>query len=394
MLGLVQDRPANDLRVRTAKRRLLVGVALGFVLVFTVAVAVPAAGQPRTLATRGRVTALAADGDRIALIVAAPYVQNGGRSFDCASVVVWEPMAGRVVRLQHPCGPGQDISLREGTRAVALAGTRAAWLHLDGGNTLETMMETAAVAQPRPATIAYGASSEGGDGEFPLEPFGDGGLLAFTVEQRCDADAVLNQGPGAPTQCPSGRKTGYVTASTVWRMPGIERCPEMYGTGYSIPKASGARRCLHVATADGELRVLAVDAGRIVVQAESGLRLLGARGSVLQEFDVRARSAQLSGDRLAIRTADAVEVYDTTSGLRTDRFPAASGLRLQDLDRDILVTASGASVTLRRLGDGRTSTIRAGRTALAQLESPGLFVAGDQRVTFTPMRDVLRKLGS
>ena len=318
-------------------------------------------------------------------------VRAEGRSYDCASVVVWEPTAGRVVRLHRPCGPGQDVSLREATRAVALAGTRAAWLHLDGGNTLETTMNTATVAHPSPATIAFGASSEGGDGQFPGEPFGDHSLLVFSVENRCDADAVLNQGPGAPNQCPPGRKTGFVTGSTVWRLPGTERCP---GAGYSTPPPSGALHCSRVATEDGELSVLALDGGRIVVQAESGLRLLSARGSVLQEFDVRARSAQLSGDRLAIRTADAVEVYDTTSGLRTARFPAASALRLQDLDHDILVTASGASVMLRRLGDGRTTSIRTGRIALAQLESSGLFVAGDRRVTFTSMRDVLRRLGS
>ena len=384
MLGLVKERPAYKLSLR-AKGRLFVGVGLGF-LVFSVAAGVPAAGQVRTLATRGRVTALAADGDRVAFIVAAPYLEPGkyGRVFPCASVVVWEPMAGRVIRLQHPCGPGQDVSLREDTRAVTLAGTRAAWLHLDGGNTLETLINTATVARTSPATIAYGASNEGGDGAFPREPFGDGTLLAFTVDQRCDADAVLNQGPGAPNQCPPGRKTGYVTAATVWRMSGFQRCPEMYGV----------RRCSRVATADGELSVLAVDANRIVVQAKSGLRLLSAKGSVLQELDVRARSAQLSGARLAIRTTDAVEVYDTSSGQRTARFPAASALRLQDLDRDILVTASGGSVTLRRLGNGRTSTIRTAGTAFAQLESPGLFVAGDRRVTFTPMRDVLRQLGS
>ena len=391
MLGLVKDHPGYKLSVRTAKGRLFAGAALGLIIAFSVAAAVPAAGPPGTLATRGRVTALAADGDRVALIVAAPYVQTHGSTFDCASVVVWEPM-GRVVRLQRPCGPGQDISNREGTRGVTLAGTRAAWLHLDGGNTLETIMKTATVAHPSLVTIAYGASSEGGDGEFPREPFGDGTLLAFTVEQRCDADAVLNQGPGAPNQCPPGRKTGYVTAATVWRMSGIDRCPEMYG--FSTPTPSGVRRCSRVATADGELSVLGVDAGRIVVQAESGLRLLSAGGSVLQEFDVRARSAALSGNRLAVRTANAVEVYDTSSGQRTAQFPAASALKLQDLDRDILVTALGGTVTLRRLGDGRTSTIRAGGTALAQLESPGLFVAGDRRVTFTPMRDVLRQLGN
>jgi hypothetical protein len=145
---------------------------------------------------------------------------------------------------------------------------------------------------------------------------------------------------------------------------------------------------------DGELSVLAVDAGRVVVRTQSGVSLLTAGGAVQHTFDVIARSAQLSGDRLAIRVSDAVEVYDTSSGERTARFPAARALRLQDLDRNILVTASGATVTLHRLGDGRTSTIRAGGTAVAQLESPGLFVAGGHRVTFTPLRDVLRQLGN
>jgi hypothetical protein len=50
-------------------------------------------------------------------------------------------------------------------------------------------------------------------------------------------------------------------------------------------------------------------------------------------------------------------------------------------------------VKLRRLGDGRTSTIHAGRTGLAQLERPGLFVASARRMTFMPMREVLRRLG-
>jgi hypothetical protein len=94
-----------------------------------------------------------------------------------------------------------------------------------------------------------------------------------------------------------------------------------------------------------------------------------------------------------VRTADAVEVYDTGSGRLTARFAAASGLRREDLDRDILVTASGGTVTLRRLGGGRTSTIQVGGIARAQLERPGLFVAGGRRVKFTPMRDVLRRLG-
>jgi len=83
----------------------------------------------------------------------------------------------------------------------------------------------------------------------------------------------------------------------------------------------------------------------------------------------------------------------STTGQRTARVTAARHLRLEDLDRDILVTASGRTVTLRKLSNGRTTTIRAGGTARAQLERPGLFVAAGRRVTFTPMRDVLRRLG-
>ena len=365
-------------------RTLLVGAALGGILVSSVATAAHGAGEPHTLATRGQVTALAADGDRAALIVRLPYDPSGdGIFFDCASVVSWEPMHRSVVRLQRPCGPGSDVSLRESTQAVALAGTRVAWLHFGGGNTQEAVLETATLARPRPVWLAYAASYEGGDGDFVRDPVGDGALLAFTVERRCDADAELNEGPGAENQCPPGRRSGYIVAATLWRMGGRGNCP------VGFPRN---RACTRVASADGELTALAVDDGRIVARTETGLSLLTARGTVLQEFDVSASSAALSGNRLAVRTADAIEIYNTGSGRQTARLPAARQLKLQDLDRDILVTAAGKTVTLRNLSNGRTSRIRAGGTALAQLERPGLFVAGGRRVTFTPMRDVLHRL--
>jgi hypothetical protein len=44
------------------------------------------------------------------------------------------------------------------------------------------------------------------------------------------------------------------------------------------------------------------------------------------------------------------------------------------------------------VSDGRTATLTARGIARAQLEPAGLFVAGARRVTFTPMRDVLRLL--
>ena len=223
-----------------------------------------------------------------------------------------------------------------------------------------------------------GAVGDAGHGSYVRRPFGDATLIAFTVERRCDA---YNQGPD---ECPLGRQHGSVLDATVLRVGGLGLCPN--------PVRRDPAGCLRIATEEGELTVLAVEARRIVVRTERGVSLLARTGSILRRFDVTARTAALSGKRLAVRTVDAVEVYDIASGGLLQKVPAAGGVRLEDLERDILVTASGGAVTLRRLSDGRTATIRAGQTARAQLERPGLFVAGGRRVTFTPMRDVLRRL--
>ena len=354
-----------------AIRTLFAAAALGTMLVASVAAAAPVVAKPRTLATRGPVTAFAVDGERAALVVGDIF---RGRLIGCASVVVWEPLRRRVVRLQsvtRACEGGQ----RESTPTVALAGTRAAWLWMGGGNSLETHVLTATLARLTPVELAYGTlPNRTGEGTFAGKLAGDGALLAFTVEERCE------ESEDAQRPCPPGRKRGYVIAASVWRVAGRGRCP------------SGiVRRCSLVAKADSEVCVLAVDAGRIAVRTESGLSLLTAGGDVLREFDLRPRAAALSGNRLAVRTADGVEVYDTGSGQRSARFAGTGHLRLEDFDRDILVTALGRTVTLRRLGDGRTRTIRADGIAHAQLEPSGLFVAGGRRVTFTPMRDVLRR---
>jgi hypothetical protein len=351
---------------RTHAMRTLLAAALGTMLVSSASAAAPSPAKQRTLATRGPVVALAADGDRAALLVHA-------RGF-CARIVVWQPTRQRVVRLYsatYGCVQGNPVY-----RDIALAGTRAAWLQVGVGNTLETIVMTATLARPAPVSVAFEVSNASGYGDFARRPVGDNTLLAFTVARRCE------DYEGSVWPCPAGRKTGDIVAATVWRVAGRGRCPY-----------SGVRRCSRVATADGELSVLAVDAGRIAVRTDSGLKLLTASGHVLRDFDLTARQAALSGNRLAVRTADAVEVYDTATGKLAAGFSAASHLRLEDLDHDIVVTALGRTVTLRRLGDGRTTTIRAGGTARAQLEPPGLFVAAGRRVTFTPMREVLRRLG-
>ena len=316
---------------------------------------------------------LAADGGRAALIVRRDY---------CSSVEVWEPARARVVRPIGPCGEGVDATGNQVLRGVALAGTRVAWLHPYGANYYYTDVSTATLDHPTPVLLDN-ESALGGLGPIASAPVGHGGLLTFTVSYLCDESA------SGGSDCPPGHKTGDVVTATIWRFGGRTRC----GSGTPSEPGGGPRLCTAVAQADGELRVLAVDAGRIAARRDDGVRLLNAAGGVLRDFPVPATAAALSGNRLALRTADAVEIYDTGSGQRTERFPARKAVSLQDLEGDILVTASGKTVTLRRLGDGRTATLRTDGPAKGKLEQPGLFLAGAHRVTFTPMHTVLRRLG-
>lgn len=325
-----------------------------------------------TLTTRAPIFFdIAADGLRVAF-------GDGTTTTDCRHVAVWTPAERSVVRLPDVPAPCGEISLRDSLYGLTLAGTRAAWLQEAGGNTLEQYIVTATLARPATVELARGEIVDEVYGTSITGLAGDGPLLVFGLERRCsrfreDDDA-----------CPPGRKDRDVVAATVYRAGGPGPCP----FDRRAPHA-----CTAVAKADGPLTVLAVDAGRIVVATATGVRLLTSTGGVIRDFPASAREAMLSSNRLAVRTESAVEIYDVDSGRLLVRIPAAAGLRLEDLEGDVLVTASGSTVTLRRLGDGRTATFEAVGRARAQLEAPGLFVAGTRRLTFTAMADVLRRLG-
>jgi hypothetical protein len=354
-------------------RTLLAGAALATMLLASLAAAAPGTATKQVRRTSGPVLALAADGARAAFIVR-------GRFEQCMSVMVWEPQRRRAYRLQAARACETNVrGVRTGPPAVALAGTRAVWLQMAGGNLLETIVRTATVARPTPVTLAVGSAEDGVVGTFARPPAGDRSLLAFTIDKNCLPGSELNP-------CPPGHESGGIIEATVWRLGGKGRCPWVV-RGKPVP-------CSPIAKADNELTVLAVDAGRIAARTENGIKLLTGAGDVVREIAVTGvEKAALSGNRLAVQTANAIEVYDTDTGQLSARFPSLSGVRLEDLDRDILVTASGGTVTLRRLGDGRTSTFQAGGTGFGQLERPGLFLAGARRVAFIPMRDVLRRLG-
>jgi hypothetical protein len=332
--------------------RRLLALALAIPAVAAAASAAPEGLKPVTLTTSGRVVALAADGDRAALIV------SKGR--DRLDVVVWEPARRRLIPI-YAFGGGDPGG------GLALAGTRVAWDEAYVGNEVETYIVSATLARRAPVELGGGLDSEEEVGDVVLRPVGDGRLLAFT-------DEVHSQ-------------TGDISAATVWRAARRGRCP---GNGID-PFPAG--HCARVAMANGELTVLAVDAGRIAARTDHGVRLLTSRGGRLRDFPVtKATAAALSGNRLALRVPNAVEVYDTGTGELMKRFGVARSVRLEDLEHGILVTASGRTLTLRSLRDGRTATLRKRGIAHGQLEPSGLFIAAGRRVTFTPMSDVLLRL--
>jgi Tol biopolymer transport system component len=323
---------------------------------------------PDALTTRAAITDIAADGARVAFSVRTTAT-------DCRHVAVWIPDRHSVRRLPdrpEPCG---DLGIRDHLGSVTLAGTRAAWIRTGGGNTQEESVVTATLARPETVGLLAG-SSINISGTFVTGLAGEGSLVAFSVEQRCD-----RTDPDDRT-CPRDRSDNVV-ATTVYRLGGAGPCP----FDSRVPPA-----CTHVAMESGPLAVLAVDAARIAVRTAAGIRLLSQTGAVLRNLPLKADVAVLSGDRLAVRTPTAVDVYDVATGRLTARVPVPQRATLEDLDGDVLVTASASMVTLRRLGDGRTATFEVTGRARAELEPPGLFVAGDRRLTFVPIAEVVRRL--
>jgi hypothetical protein len=75
--------------------------------------------------------------------------------------MVWQPARRRIERLESAAKcESTDRLIRRGAPILALAGSRAAWLQLTGGNRLETILKSATLARPTPVWIVAKAASE------------------------------------------------------------------------------------------------------------------------------------------------------------------------------------------------------------------------------------------
>jgi hypothetical protein len=371
-------------------RRLLVPTAL-VALVVAAPFASSARKEDRVLSARGAIQALAADGERVAVLV------EPSRSAPCARVLVWTPGLRRVDRMRAPrCGEG---SVRE----LALAGERLALIHADEGAYEAKVLYTATVSERKPVEAAASlARRDGGEGTHVGNLRGDGGLLAFNLWHQCTRRDDLQR----PDRCPRGVSRG-IDSDSVWRFArtgeAAADCPERLLSRGTLPA------CLPLQQTATARQLLAVDAGRLVVrEADNGVMILGSNGRNVLAIEPSglALAGVLHSDDLVLLVRGeghqhSLDVFDAETGEQRARWEVPATPRLTDLHDGVAVYALHGIVHLQRIDDGREAVISPpGRGPVqAQLEANGLYysyrIADEQpgRVAFLPWDDVEERLG-
>jgi Tol biopolymer transport system component len=318
---------------------------------------IPASDQvvgAETVATAAPVTALAADGTRVAFV-------TGRSATDCDHVAVWSPGASSVARF----GPPQAPCSIDPTRFVglALAGSRVAWVEQESESDTCTFALVSATLEP-PRSVLVGASPGSPCGvEDAYHLRADDGLLVFDA-----GSALVRIGAGS------------------------EKCGLDFGE---------AAICSTIRRGDHSAPVDSVSGRLIAIRERGSVAVVDDQGQLVRLFpfspaDVSA--ARLDGGTLVVWRFGVLEAYDVASGARELSRPLPSGFRLVDVDGGIAVLLSTDSVMLLRLADGRSTTLQRGQEpTLADLEPPGLYYSyatgdGGGRVVFIPRADLLGQL--
>jgi hypothetical protein len=312
----------------------------------------PAAG----LSTDWPVTALAADGGRVAYAT-------------CAGVFAWDtttPQATEVAtaRLANNCIEPSHW----GVSSVALAGDRLAYVDAQGGNTsFWSVVDVSLATTPQSVVLASGSNTVGP----PLPRVaGSGELLAFASR---DLNLALPYPPNLPWYIETIGRTG---------------CPCQEILGFAQP---GTDTDLYRHLDD-------VDNGRLVVSGAGLTRILDTDGKLLLTLSLDEPSyAQLSGDDLVVQlrnatwpwvfesevrgysaaTATLLHTWPLTASTQQSHWPA-----LQDVAHGLAAYTVDGKLHLLRLSDGSDTIIGPGD--LARFADTGLVVATGPRIQLIP----------
>jgi hypothetical protein len=333
-----------------------------------------------TFSTRGLITHLAADGNRVALMTTKIRAA-------CDRVVVWMPPRRRSTSVKTDAGCGGDQgAIPTEVIELALGGGQVAWVTQEGGNTLELLVEVAKLPRGRAKLITRVGNGYGAGGD----PTGDwvGQLLGgepLLVYNRWKLICTL-----PPTYaCDLGHPGLRVIDPKLVRLiAGRGRVVARGPDSYPLSAVGGGRMAIE---SDGTVNVLATNGARVA--------------TVPAVQDDPPKEIALSRAWLAIERESTLDLYDPVTGERAKSIPlgSAAALQLVGVSSKLAMLLGPRRFGFVRLGDGKviSRTLRSGIAASvvdARLTAAGLFYAynvrrtpAKGRVVFEPTSDLLAR---
>jgi hypothetical protein len=325
--------------------------AIAAVLLISAVPASAAAGPAAHVKnTNGWIESIAMDGSRLAYAV-----QN--RTGGCTKVLVWNVVTqgGAVVSGKGTCA-ADSTSTGAGVTAIAVAGTRLAWIVNLGGNTESSDdLYTAMLPAPREKRIASVRRTGNVDGTLT------GGWLSGLVGGggRIAVNQLTTDASGAVSTA-ALRHVGTVGLKTI----------------------AAGKSTLHAGALDRRrIAVLRTDQTIALYNPESGRLLRTIRPS-------SAREVALHGDNVVVLTRTrTLEIFNARTGAPVRTVPVAPGAAQLDVNSGIAAYAAGRSVHLLRLSDGKDAVLATVPRAIKglELEAPGVAYAYN---TVKGIRDV------
>lgn len=314
--------------------------------------------------TRGLITKLAADGNRVVVKTTA----RSSRS--CGRVVVWTA-PGRRSKSFSTSNPGCGaIVCRAGSGCVdelALGDGQVAWISRSGGNSLELIVFVASLSGGAPKRIedAFNGAGAGGDpkGDWVGQLLGGGSLLAYNGWRVvCDAPDV--------NACDMGEATLSVTNERIVRIAA--------GRRVVVKRGAGSRP------------LSAVGGSRMALEAEGAITILGPSGVRVTTLPALPgnppRAIALSRTRLAATRTFTLDLYNPAKGTKVKSIPLgpAAALQLVSVNSRLALLRGPRRLVLVRLRDGKLislpiTTSRAASIVDAKLTEAGLFYAYNVR---------------
>jgi hypothetical protein len=371
------------LRTKAVLTRWSALAPIGLVSVFLIGAAraadqqVTQAGAARgradtVLSIPGRVTMLAANGNRVAVTTKVKHAC--GRR-----IVVWRAPGRRSASMK----PGILGCSGDGITQLAVGDGRVGWIEEGGGNNLEMTVMTARLGGGATKQIEFETNGDraGGDpaGDWVGQIFGGGSLLAYNSwTQTCDRPV--------DEQCGDNDPHLQLTAEKVVRIAAGRRLVVARGpAAYPLTAVGGGRMAINAA-------------GTVTIRTASG-----AQVATVPDPDRSTRAVALSRARLAIKRAFTLDLYSPATGAAVTSLPLgpAAALRLVDVNSKLALLRGPRRLVLVRLGDGKLISFRPrpGAAALvgARLTEAGLFYAYNTRgalpgrIVFEPMGKLLAR---